>query len=152
MDRIALVCAALLALAAPAHAQSVWKCRDAAGGVVYQSSPCANAEKRWDVAPGARYGSRSPDDQMSASASEYSIDRARAQVRANNAPRYSGAVVGGGGGSAVTRSSRPVSGENRGYVCQAARNAADSARRQIGHRLTFAGASAMDRSVRDACK
>lgn len=30
----------------PASAQSIYKCRDAKGGAVYQSEPCPEAEKR----------------------------------------------------------------------------------------------------------
>lgn len=41
---------AMLAVA-PASAQSVYKCRDAKGGAVYQSHPCPEAEKRWDTQP-----------------------------------------------------------------------------------------------------
>ena len=42
--------AAVLAVA-PASAQSIYKCRDAKGGAVYQSQPCSEAEKRWDTEP-----------------------------------------------------------------------------------------------------
>lgn len=37
--------AAVLA-SVPASAQSIYKCRDAKGGAVYQSEPCPEAEKR----------------------------------------------------------------------------------------------------------
>lgn len=40
-----------LAVAMPASAQSIYKCRDAKGGAVYQSHPCLEAEKRWDTQP-----------------------------------------------------------------------------------------------------
>jgi hypothetical protein len=44
--------ALLLALCVlPASAQSLYKCRDAAGGIVYQSQVCAGATlRRWEIA------------------------------------------------------------------------------------------------------
>lgn len=145
--------AVCLLVASTASGQSVYKCRDARGGLAYQSDPCPSAEKRWDVAPGARYGSYSPDDQMNAGEAERRVNRDRRTVQANNAPKYSGAVVGGSGGvRAVTSPSRAISGENRGSTCRLVRQAAADARKSAGHRLTFNGASALDQSVRNACK
>lgn len=50
MRRLPLI-AALALLSCTASAQSVYKCRDGKGVPVYQSEPCANAEKRWDAKP-----------------------------------------------------------------------------------------------------
>lgn len=141
-----------LLAAATASGQSIYKCRDAKGGLVYQSDPCVNAEKRWDIQPGAEYGSRSPEDQMSAAAAERSIDATRYDVRVANSRRAVSTSIGGGDESVVSGPSKPISGANRGFVCQATRNAADAARKQSGHRLTFNAASGLDQSVRNACK
>ena len=46
--RRTLLFAILMPFMVPAFAQSVYKCRDAKGSLVYQSEPCAKPEKYWD--------------------------------------------------------------------------------------------------------
>lgn len=140
----------LFLAAASAWGQSVYKCRDANGGLVYQSDPCANAEKRWDVQPGARYGSYAPDDQMTSFQSERSVARDRAAVRASNAPRYSGAIV--GGRVSPLRRTSPISGQATGVACGAAKSGRDAARKAANTHWSFSAASSWDAAVRNACK
>ncbi|TAA20545.1 DUF4124 domain-containing protein [Pseudoxanthomonas winnipegensis] len=135
---------ACLLLAATASAQSIYKCRDANGGFAYQSDPCANPEKRWDVQPGARYGTYSADDRMTAAQSERRINRDRQAVQAGNSPRYSGAVVGSARGAVI--------GPSSASQCAAARSHRDAVRKAAGLRLSYALASATDRAVFDNCK
>lgn len=77
-----------LAVAMPASAQSIYKCRDAKGGAVYQSDPCPEAEKRWDTEP----RNYTWDDHYKRQAAEASIRRDRRAVQQRNAAQQPVAV------------------------------------------------------------
>jgi hypothetical protein len=140
-----------LLAAATASGQSIYKCRDAKGGLVYQSDPCPGAEKRWDVQPGAKYGSYAPDDQMSAAAAERRIAKDRYGVQAGNARRAESIALGGSGASLSGRSGAVI-GPSQSVGCQAAKSSRQAIRNAAGVHLSYGLASATDRTVFDACK
>jgi hypothetical protein len=94
--------AAVLAVA-PASAQSIYKCRDAKGGAVYQSQPCSEAEKRWDTEP----RNVTWDDHYKRQAAEASIQRDRRAVQRRNAERQPVAVGIGTDGRRASGASIP---------------------------------------------
>lgn len=128
----------LLVFAGTAHAQSVYKCRDAKGGLVYQSDPCPNAEKRWDASPGQVYGSRSHDSRMSRQEADARIERDRRALR-----RSSQQPVGG-----ATAVQVPVGTS----MCASMKASRDRARALANTHWTFDMASRWDAQVREVCK
>lgn len=89
---------------APASAQSIYKCRDAKGGAVYQSDPCPEAEKRWDTEP----RNYTWDDHYKRQAAEASIQRDLRAVQQRNAAQQPVAVGIGTGSRGVSSSSIPA--------------------------------------------
>ncbi len=135
-----------VAVAMHASAQSIYKCRDAKGGAVYQSQPCPDAEKRWDTQP----RNYTWDDHYKRQAAEASIERHRRRVRAHNDAQRPVAVgIGAGAGS------RRASGASIPAVttsCQSARQQRDGHYQRSGVNRTMAGSRAFDQAVWDACK
>ena len=127
----------LVAIAAPAAAQSVFKCRDAKGNAVYQSEPCPNAEKRWDTQPSATtwddyYKRQAADRQIAA-------DRRHMRARARDISSGSGPV-----GAAV--------GPQASSACQQAKAHRQAAYDAAGLHRTFELSRQMDDMVYNACK
>lgn len=131
-----------LAVAMPASAQSIYKCRDAKGGAVYQSDPCLEAEKRWDTEP----RNYTWDDHYKRQAAEASIQRDRREVRRRNAAQQPVAV-----GIGIGRSGVGVSVPAVTSSCQSARTQRDNYFKNAANR-TYEGSSAWDSYVRDSCK
>jgi hypothetical protein len=129
---------------APASAQSIYKCRDAKGGAVYQSDPCPEAEKRWDTQP----RDYTWDDHYKRQAADASIQRDRREIRQRNA-QHQPAVVGIGVGG------RKVCGTSIQRVttsCQSARQQRDAHYERMGVNRTMTGSRAFDQAVWDVCK
>lgn len=133
----------LAGLAVDAGAQSIYKCRDARGGAVYQSAPCPEAEKRWDTEP----RNYTWEDHRKREAAEASIARDRRMVQQRNAAQRPVAVEIGGGGRGAGASIPAVSAS-----CQSMRTARDRSYAIQGHRRTLAGSRVWDQAVWDACK
>lgn len=131
----------LLLAAATASGQSVFKCPDGRGSVVYQSDACAAgpAEKQWTTAPGVLYGGGvSADSRMSRAEADARIDSARDALQRSNVQRRS-----------VTTAVEVRIG---GPACGAAKDARAAAHKAAGVRWSYAQASFWDRRVFDACK
>ena len=127
----------LAGLAASSGAQSVYKCRDAKGAPVYQSEPCANAEKRWDTqAPTTTW-----DDYYKRQAADRKIaaDRRHMRVRAQEIAAGSGPV-----GAAV--------GPQASSACQQAKAQRQAAYDAAGINRSFELSRQMDDLVYNACK
>ena len=133
-----------LAVAMPASAQSIYKCRDAKGGAVYQSDPCAEAEKRWDTQP----RNYTWDDHYKRQAAETSIERDRRRVRAHNNAQQPVAVGIGTGRRAATGASIPTTTSQ----CRAMRNGRDAYNDQRGTARTFKESRAWGDAVWEHCK
>lgn len=133
----------LLAVSGPTWAQSIYKCRDAKGGVVYQSDPCLQAEKRWDTQPRDYTWA----DYYKRQAAEASIARDRRAVRQRNAAQRP-VAVGIGGGSRGTGASIPAVTPN----CQSMRAARDRSNESQGANRSYAASRVWDNAVWDACK
>lgn len=128
----------------PVTAQSVYKCRDAKGGAVYQSQPCPEAEKRWDT----EQRNYTWDDHYKRRAAEASIQRDRREVQKRNAERQPVAVGIGTGGRRSSGSSIPAVTTS----CQSARQHRDAHYERSGVNRTLAGSRAFDQAVWDACR
>jgi hypothetical protein len=135
---------AVVMAAMPASAQSIYKCRDAKGGAVYQSNPCPEAEKRWDTEP----RNYTWDDHYKRQAAEASIQRDRRAVQQRNAAQQPVAVGIGAGGRRAIGAAIPTITTS----CQAARKNRDRSYEMQGHRRTMAGSRVWDQAVWDACK
>jgi hypothetical protein len=122
--------------------QTIYKCRDAKGGLVYQSTQCAMPEKRWDTQPGTIYGSASDDSRMTRAEAEASIERDRRALKKNSAT--SSYRIGRASGASVSRTQQPA--------CIAARNGRAAAKEAAGVRWNYTQASYWDRQVFAACK
>ena len=131
-----------LAVAMPASAQSIYKCRDAKGGAVYQSHPCPEAEKRWDTEP----RSYTWEDHYKRQAAEAAIERDRRTVRQRNAAQQPVTVGIGSRGRGAGVSIPAVT-----TSCQSARQARDRHYDVQGTRRTFNSARSWDQAVWDAC-
>ncbi|MCC4614189.1 DUF4124 domain-containing protein [Xanthomonas campestris pv. esculenti] len=120
-----------LAIAMPAYAQQVHKCRER-GQVVYQSAPCASgqSEKAWDATP-------VPEQSNAEKWRLYRIDR---QLKARNA---------GVGGYARGAS---VADRSNNSACQQAKASRAAAYEVAGVHRDFALSSYWDNVVHDACK
>jgi hypothetical protein len=127
---------------ASASAQSIYKCRDAKGGAVYQSEPCPQAEKRWDTQP----RNYTWDDYYKRRAADASIASDRRTVRSRNASQQ--AVGVGIGGSRASGASIPAVSTS----CQSARQQRDRMNEIQGVNRTYAGSQVADQAVWDACK
>lgn len=134
---------AVLAVA-PASAQSIYKCRDAKGGAVYQSDPCPEAEKRWDTEP----RNYTWDDHYKRKAADASIQRDRRAVQRRNEAQQPVAVGIGVGGRRASGASIPAVTT----ACQSARDQRDAHYKRVGNSRTFDGARAWDDYVWSACK
>lgn len=134
---------AVLAVA-PASAQSIYKCRDAKGGAVYQSDPCPEAEKRWDTEP----RSYTWDDHYKRKAADASIQRDRRAVQRRNEAQQPVAVGIGVGGRRSSGASIPTVTPS----CQSARQQRDAHYQRTGVNRTMASSRAFDQAVWDACK
>jgi hypothetical protein len=133
-----------LAVAMPASAQSIYKCRDAKGRAVYQSDPCPEAEKRWDTQP----RNYTWDDHYKRQAAEAAIERDRRVVRQRNAAQQPVAVGIGGGARAANRAGIPAVTTS----CQAARANRDRSYATLGNSRTIASSRIWDQAVWNACK
>jgi hypothetical protein len=133
-----------LAVVMPASAQSIYKCRDAKGGAVYQSNPCPEAEKRWDTQP----RNYTWDDHYKRQAAEASIQRDRRAVQQRNAAQQPVAIGIGTGGRRATGAAIPTVTTS----CQSARRQRDAHYERSGVKRTMAGSRAFDQAVWDACK
>lgn len=142
MRRIGAFCL-LLALSVPAAGQSIYKCRDAKGGPVYQSDPCPEAEKRWDTQP----RNVTWDDYYKRQAADASIQRDRRTVQQRNASQQP-VAVGIGGGRRASGTSIPAVSTS----CQSARQQRDRMNEIQGVNRTYAGSRVWDQAVWDACK
>lgn len=134
----------LAAVAVPATAQSIYKCRDAKGGAVYQSTPCPEAEKRWDTEP----RNYTWEDHYKRQAAEAAIERDRRVVKQRIAARRPVMVGIGGSVSGGTGASIPTVTSS----CQSMRDARDRSNERQGHRRTLAGSRIWDDAVWNACK
>ncbi|MCR6627804.1 MAG: DUF4124 domain-containing protein [Pseudoxanthomonas sp.] len=141
MGKMALFCV-FLAFSGVASAQSIYKCRDAKGGAVYQSDPCPEAEKRWDTQP----RDYTWDDYYKRQAAEASIARDRRIVRQRNAAQQPVAV--GIGASRPSGAAIPAVTTS----CQSARQQRDRMNEVQGINRTYAGSRVWDQAVWDACK
>ncbi|CEE37008.1 DUF4124 domain-containing protein [Xanthomonas citri pv. citri] len=119
----------MLAIAAPAYAQQVHKCRER-GQVVYQSAPCASgiSEKAWDATPEA-------EPTIADKVRLLRIDR---ELKARNAPS-----VGYATGATVTTSTS---------ACESAKAQRKAAYDAAGLHRSFAMSSHWDNIVQAACK
>ena len=131
------------AVVLPASAQSIYKCRDAKGGAVYQSEPCPGAEKRWDTEP----RNYSWEDYYKRQAAEAAIERDRRTVRQRNAAQQP-VTVGIGGGRSATGASIPTVTSS----CQSMRAARDRSNEAQGVNRSHAASRVWDNAVWDACK
>ncbi len=134
MRKVAVV---LAFVACTASGQSVYKCRDAKGTPVYQSEPCANAEKRWDTQPSATTW----DDYYKRQAAERKIaaDRRHMRVRAQEIAAGASPV-----GAAV--------GPQASSACQQAKSQRQAAYDAAGLNRSFELSRQMDDMVYNACK
>lgn len=125
-------------LATPVMAQSIFKCRDGQGQVVYQSEQCPGAEKRWDTEP-RQY---TWDDYYKRQAADRKIEsdrrnlRARASETSQIGSTFSGANIEPQGGSS----------------CARAKQARDAAYAQMGSKRSFQASRNWDDYVWKNCK
>ena len=143
MGKIGLF-AILLAVSGHAAAQSVYKCRDAKGGAVYQSHPCPEAEKRWDTQP----RNYTWDDYYKRQASEAAIARDRRAVRQRNAAQRTVAAGIGSAGASASGASIPTVSAS----CSSMRAARDRSNDTQGVNRSYASSRVWDDAVWDACK
>ena len=130
-----------LLAAATASGQTIFKCRDAKLGTVYQSDPCPSgpAEKHWNTEAGVLHGGGvSADSRMSRAEADDKIQRDRQALRDSNQRA-----------SSVTTAVEVRIG---GPACGAARDARAAAHKAAGVRWNYAQASYWDRRVFNACK
>lgn len=127
----------LCLLAGSAGAQSVYKCRDAAGATVYQSDACSGAtEKEWTTVAVA--GADSNDRE----AAERSIERDRQYLKSSNrVPAVRNVYR-----RTATRASNAPS------PCERERQARATAHERRGLRWSFKDASYWDARVFKACR
>ncbi|WDS36880.1 DUF4124 domain-containing protein [Pseudoxanthomonas sp.] len=119
-----------------AGAQSVYKCRDAAGTVVYQSDACAGiTEKQWTTDPniGATTTERN--------AAERSIERDRQYLKSSNRVPAARSTR----RSHAPRASAPS-------PCERARQARAAAHERKGVRWSYSDASSWDARVFKVCR
>lgn len=131
----------LLLAAASASGQTVFKCRDGRGAVVYQSDACAggSAEKQWTTVPGLQDGgAASVDAPISRAEADLRIEHAREALQRSNVQRRGATTA--------------VEVRIGGPACGTAKNARDAAHKAAGVRWSYAQASFWDRQVFDACK
>lgn len=127
----------LAGLAVSSGAQSVYKCRDAKGAPVYQSEPCANAEKRWDAQP----STTTWDDYYKRQAADRKIaaDRRHMRARARELSAGEGPV-----GASVSTPNADA--------CQQAKERRQAAYDAAGLNRSFNLSRQMDEMVYNACK
>ena len=127
----------LAGLTASSGAQSVYKCRDAKGAPVYQSAPCANAEKRWDT----QASTTTWDEYYKRQAADRKIaaDRRHMRARAQQFQAGQGPV-----GTAVTSSNADA--------CDRAKAARAQAYQAMGVKRDFEASRHWDNVVWNACK
>ncbi|SEL07417.1 protein of unknown function [Pseudoxanthomonas sp. GM95] len=128
---------ALCALATSATAQSVYRCRDAAGAVVYQSAACSGkTEKTWMADPGLAT-TASAERQ----AAERSIARDRQYLQASNRPK-------------PVRTPRLASRASTRALspCERERQARHAAHERTGVRWSYREASYWDARVFKVCR
>ncbi len=120
-------------------AQSVYKCRDAADAIVYQSEVCSGTtEKRWIVDPEVNVG---PSAERSAA--DRSIERDRQSLQASNPVSRQRAT-----GSARANHRRAAAPS----ACERERKARAAAHERRGVHWSFDDASRWDGRVFKACR
>jgi hypothetical protein len=124
-------------LAEVAGAQSIYKCREAAGTVVYRSDACSGTiEKQWTVVPVV--GAASADRE----AAERSIERDRQSLKSSN--RVPAARK--------TRRRAGTRASNAPSPCERERRARAAAHERRGLRWSFKDASYWDARVFKVCR
>ncbi|NYF19402.1 hypothetical protein HDC36_000839 [Xanthomonas sp. JAI131] len=123
----------LVAVAAPAHAQQVYKCVSGKA-VTYQSAPCVSgsAVKSWDAAP-------VPEPSNAELWRRY---RMQQELDQRYAAQHSSSRAYGAS----------VSGSQSGSACEAAKRQRDAVYKAAGLKRSFELSSRMDGQVHDACK
>lgn len=124
---------------ATASAQSVYRCRDAAGALVYQSQACAGtAEKQWNADPG-----------LSAASSAEWIAAGRSIAR-DRQPMQPGACHQRHGARLRIQQTRPMAAAPS--ACERQRKARADAHARKGVRWSFDDASRWDARVFKVCR
>lgn len=135
-----LAVAVLLALAAPAGAQVIHRCKDASGVVSIQSEPCSAAQR--DL--GARYYPHVQDDPAAVERRQR-IDAEmaqRRQLQQQAAPGYS-----------ISRPPRASDKRTEQRIqCELARRNRDETLARLGLRRTYEILRRLNEQVREACK
>lgn len=130
----------LCLLAESAGAQSIYKCRDAAGAVTYQSAACNGAaEKHWVIDPAFAAGIATSPARASA---ERSIEHDRQYLKASNR-----ATTARNSRRTVTRAMR-----NTPSPCERERQARAAAHAHRGVHWSYTDASYWDGRVFKACR
>ncbi|AER56412.1 hypothetical protein DSC_08810 [Pseudoxanthomonas spadix BD-a59] len=141
MKRIVVM--ALCLLAAGANAQSVYKCRDGAGVVVYQSQACSGRiEKQWTPDPGL---AAAPSAERTAA--ERSIARDRKSLQASNRRMLAQQVQ-----RRPVPPRRAKARTTTVSACQRARSARAAAHARKGLHWSFDDASRWDARVFKVCR
>ena len=141
MVHLSFIFCLLTILAVPVSAQTIFKCRDAKLGTVYQSDPCPSgpADKHWNTEAGVLHGGGvSADSRMSRAEADARIESARQALQQSNVQR-----------AGVTTAVEVRIG---GLACGAAKDARATAHKAAGIRWSYSQASYWDRRVFDACK
>jgi hypothetical protein len=140
MDRI--IAALLLLAAIPASAQTIHKCADAKGGLVYQSHPCEDgksAGKQWVT----EHRNETSEEAYQRRIAEQKIERDRQALRARNASGPSPRPV---------QSGTSVSQYADASRCEAAKRQRAQTLEAVGLRRTYDLIARLDNAVQAACK
>lgn len=136
-----MLCLLLAGASGAASAQSVYKCRQADGAVVYQSIACeGRTEKQWTPDP-AVAASRSSAMERAAAAQK--IERDRQALKASHRPAVTN--------RRTTRTSS-IPREPRPSACERERAARAAAHARRGVRWSYAEASYWDARVFKVCR